>query len=346
MPVLGQAPPVNDDCASALTATLGNTPFDSTNATDGAAQPLQPMVCDFGPAGDEQIYQDVWFEFTPAVTDSYDISAVANGFPAFDSRIAVYDLPTCPDDPTTVIGCDDDSGGMFQASVIGVPLTAGTTYVLRVGSYDQLTAEQPADLAITFNVPPVGVPNDDCQNAQVVALGNTPFDSTNAADSTELPLDPLVCDMGTFGDEQIYQDVWFTFAPQLTGTYDILSTNNGNLPFDSRLAIYDQVGCPTDPANVIACNDDNNGVFEAGVSSVTLNTGSNYLIRVGSFDATTTEQPAVLAVSFTGINAPANDDCGNATIASMGLNPMDTRAATDGTGQPLDPMVCSLGGDE
>ena len=242
------------------------------------------MVCDMGTFGDEQIYQDVWFSFTAPSTDAYDIELLANDG-AHDSRVAVYDQASCPDDPALVIACNDDLNGL-QAGVLAVPLTGGSTYLIRCGNFSATTSGEANDLVITpAGPPPMPPANDDCANAAVAMVGSNLFDNTLATDGAGLPLDEMVCDMGTFGDEQIYGDVWFSFTAPNSKNYDFeIFANDG--AHDSRIAVYDQSTCPDDPALVIACNDDLNGL-QAGVLGVSLTGGSTYLVRCGNFSATT-----------------------------------------------------------
>ena len=327
--------PANDDCASAAAVTVGLTNFDSTLATDGAGLALDALVCDMGPFGDEQIYQDLWYTFVAPATDNFDIAAINNGGTSYDSRIAIYNQVGCPDNPANVIDCGDDTSPVdLQASMQDVPLVMGTSYIIRVGSFSAATTEQPAALSITQDTPPPVPANDDCANAAVAMLGLTNFDAFSATDGTGLPLNPAVCDMGLFGDEQIYDDVWYTFVPATTDFYDIAAVNNGAASYDSRIAIYDQVGCPDVPASVIGCDEDAGPLLEALIESVSLTGGTSYLIRVGSYDATIPEEPAALSITIGSLppTPPANDDCANAiALTAFGTYAYDNiLATTDG----------------
>ncbi len=275
--------PANDDCANAASVMVGLTPVDSTMATDGAGLPLDPLVCDMSAFGTEQIFQDLWYSFTPTTTSAFDVAVVANGNPSFDSRLAIYDQATCPDDPALVIACDDDSGPGLEAAVSLVPMNMGTTYLIRIGSYASTTTEQPAALSIIANVPPTPPANDDCANATVIpAQGSYMFDNSFAAtDGADLA---GFCDLGGAGDDNVHKDVWFQYTPALSECTYI--TMFGLAGFDTRLAIYDATTCPDDPAAVIACSDDEqqpiSQPFEAGFD-VDLVAGTTYLIRIGSY---------------------------------------------------------------
>lgn len=141
-------PPLNEACVNPNLASLGLSPFYLPLANT-SGNPLDALVCDVGPFGDEQIYQDVWFHFTPSLSQDYDISIVNGGVQSFDSRLAVYAQSTCPDDPANVIACDDDSGIDLNAAVFDVSMTAGTTYLIRAGAFSPSTVTSAAVLLIT-----------------------------------------------------------------------------------------------------------------------------------------------------------------------------------------------------
>ncbi len=331
--------PANDDCVGAISVGLGLTPFDSRNATNGSGLPLDPMVCDMGPSGTEQLFQDLWFEFTPAASTNYDIAIVNNGNIPFDSRLAIYAQSTCPDDPATVVGCDDDHGPGVEAAVTVLPLVGGVTYLIRGGSYSNTTTERVAMLSISTTSPPPA--NDSCSGAVVANVGVTPFDTTlSTLDGQDLI--PGVCDFDATPDETVYNDVWFSFTAPTTDSYDF-DTDNGTL-IDTRIAIYDQSTCPDDPLQVIACSDDDIGAQSLAQANLTM--GSTYLVRVGSDDPVD-RGAGNLTIGITP-PPPANDDCVNAQAVGLGLTPYDTTHATDGTGLPLDAFVCNMGpaGDE
>lgn len=263
-------PAANNDCDNAVPVSVGDVvAFDTTDTTtDGLA--LDPLVCDLGTFGDEQIYQDIWFLLTADCDASIIIDLSGS---LYDTRLAVYNQDVCPDDPANVIACDDD-GGTGLDSRLTVDVVGGTTYLVRVGGFD-VGDEGIGTMAITLG-------NDSCADALPIVDGDNPF-CTLGATTDGLELDPLVCDPGTFGDDQIYNDVWFTWTASGTGEF-IMSTC-GQVDYDTRLAVYSSTACPDDPANVIACNDD--GANCLGLESeltfmATL--GDTYLVRIGGFN--------------------------------------------------------------
>ena len=117
-----------------------------------------------------QIGCDVWFTWTADVTGDAWVS-FCNSDPGFDLRMAMYEggdcLETTPRQP--IAGTDDEcdrpgSGGMGQ---LWVPVTSGTTYLLRVGGWYQAPDYLPPSqgtgvIDITQDVGFPYAPNDDC----------------------------------------------------------------------------------------------------------------------------------------------------------------------------------------
>lgn len=117
-----------DACASAQPVKgFGTFPFSNVGATtDGAADAL----CNF--FSNANIYNDVWFRFTAPQTTVVDIANC--GSAAFDTKIAVYGGADCA---SPVIACSDDSCGTQSKCTVGI--TAGQTYLIRIGSYATAT---------------------------------------------------------------------------------------------------------------------------------------------------------------------------------------------------------------
>lgn len=276
---LAQAP-ANDDCSGAQVITVGLTPFNSQMATDGSGLALDPLICDMGPFGDDQIYADVWFSFTAPNSSPYEFAVVSNGNPSFDSRIAVYTPSSCPDDPTTIIACDDDSGAGSEAYTMLPFLNAGTTYLIRAGSFDSATIAQPAFLQANCSG---ALPGEFCSNPITInSFGTYGYFADAVVTTTGVSLAGF-CDFGQPGtDSQIYNDLFFELTAPVTGCY-YLSTL-GSTSLDTRLAIYDAASCPGDPSLVLACSSTEVlppvPPFEAGFD-INLTAGVTYVVRAG-----------------------------------------------------------------
>ncbi len=123
-----------------------------------------------------------------------------------------------------------------------------------------------------------GPANDDCEDAVPLEDGVTPFSTVGAI--TDGPA--MTGDCIKFGDPQVNQDIWYTYAATCTGTVTVSTCNDAN--YDTRLAAYVGIGCPASNADIVGCNDDGPGC--AGFSSIltfNANSGTDYLVRVGGF---------------------------------------------------------------
>ncbi len=113
-----------NDCLSAQPIKgYGPQSFTTVGATtDGLAD----VLCNFFSVS--QIYNDVWFRFTAPETTVLDIANC--GATTLDTKIAIYGGADCS---APVIACSDDSCGTQSKVTFGV--TAGSTYLIRVGAY-------------------------------------------------------------------------------------------------------------------------------------------------------------------------------------------------------------------
>jgi hypothetical protein len=124
--------PVNDDCQNAIDIQTLNTSFSTVGATtDG---PPHPICLAFG---DDQVNQDIWFNYTASKDDLLNISLCLSGY---DTRIAVYEGCECPVSDANILMCNDDSCGL-QSQLTGLPVIEGHCYKIRVGGYDMGAGE-------------------------------------------------------------------------------------------------------------------------------------------------------------------------------------------------------------
>ena len=112
----------SDTCSTPLTVTgAGPHAFDTTGATtDG-----QPdLLCDF--FGNQDIFDDVWFEWTAQDNAEHVISLCGS---TGDTKAAVY-TDGCAG---LILACNDDACGLI--SELTFTAVAGQTYDIRVGNY-------------------------------------------------------------------------------------------------------------------------------------------------------------------------------------------------------------------
>jgi hypothetical protein len=123
------AQPPNDNCSDAIpVAGFITVGFDNVGGTtDGPADGL----CDF--FGSSQIYNDVWYCWTAAPAGPVGVRNCE--FTSLDTKIAVYDGCGCPIG-LGILACNDDACGL--QTVATWTAAAGHSYLIRVGSYNQL----------------------------------------------------------------------------------------------------------------------------------------------------------------------------------------------------------------
>jgi hypothetical protein len=145
-------PPANDACTSPATAVDGDQAFSTIGAsTDGNAH---PECLSFG---DDNVNQDIWYNYTATATDLLNISLCGS---AYDTRVAIYSgCGVCP--ATALLVCNDDSCGL-QSQILGVSVTLGSCYTIRVGGYDINSGT--GNMNLSFGAPPslCGSAGHDC----------------------------------------------------------------------------------------------------------------------------------------------------------------------------------------
>jgi hypothetical protein len=266
-PLTGAAP-ANDDCGTAFTAALGPNSFSTVNATtDGVGD----AGCLF--FGSNQVFNDVWYVFVPAVAGTYVADTCAGA--TFDTKLAVYNAcPPVPPGAHVPIACNDDASGCGSLSRVSFAAAANTAYWIRVGAFANGTT---GTGILTIRPAPV---NDACANFLVAYNGAQAFNTTGA--TTDGP-NPVACNAPPV-NRTINQDIWFRYTA--TATTQMRFSLCGS-SYDTILAVYNSVACP--PINLLACSDDNPAA--CGVNSlqsevaVNVTAGVTYTIRVGGFQS-------------------------------------------------------------
>jgi len=315
----GQLHPFNDSCTLATVIGVGQTPFNTTNATtDGPVECLE--------SGYNQVGADIWYSFTAVCDGAHTVHTCGSGF---DTKIAVYAGSVCPTSPGTALACNDDAAtgsacaGTLQSSV-SFSGTAGSTYLIRVGGYAS-GANPPATGAGTLTVTspncgPVPPDNDNCANAQWVAAGAAVTGATSLA-----TLDGTA----TCGSSSGTPDVWFQYRPTATASVTV-TTCNSSIPggitnYDTVLSVHSACG-----GTQLACNDDASGCGLQSRITMSMTGNTTYWIRVSGY-AGATGNFSLLVTGGGGVippTPPANDNCANRAGVGLGTHNFTTVAAT------------------
>lgn len=144
--------------------------------------------------------------------------------------------------------------------------------------------------------------NDDCAGASSITVGSTPFDITNATDST-IPPDDTLCAGALLG--LLQRDLWWSFIPDTSGLLSVSTCNSAN--FDSDIAVY-RGNC--NALQLIGCNGDSSGcsLFTSHVSDLPVAAGEEIVIRVGGWN-TSSVGSGELVVDLQGPIPPIDLQC-------------------------------------
>lgn len=255
----GSLTPPNDDCANAMPISgTGSIPFATLSATDSG------LIA----ACNNVTSADTWYAWTPATSDSYELSICGA---SFDVVLAAYDI--CGG---IELACDDAGGdGVGACSgtafdvVIRLPfLTGGTTYLLQIDGWDGATGTGELDIA-TYTPPP----NDECANASPIAgLGSFPVDNGQATSEVTAS-----CNFGNTAD------VWYewTSAAETDYTFRICGAS-----YDVMMAVWDACG-----GSELACDDiggcGSNDIHDVEIDLAGLTPFTTYLIQVDGWAGAT-----------------------------------------------------------
>ncbi len=323
-------PPANDECVNAIslpvnptytcTATTAGT---TVSATQSANLPL-PGCSSTG------INDDVWYKFTAtAVGHRITLSSVtpvnAMGITAYSGTCAAL----------AEIGCSTTG----QLDLTG--LTIGTTYLVRVFTTSAVVGTTSA-FNICVGTPPPPPANDNCPNAVSLTVNpdflcavTTAGTTVSATQSANLPL-PGCSSAG------VNDDVWYTFTTTATSTAHRITLTGvtpvnamGITAYSGTCGALAEIGCSTTGVlNLIGLTPSTTYIVRVFTTSATAFVESNFNICVG------TPPPP-----------PVNDNCANATTATVNpnylcgiVNPGTTTSAT-GSGLPT-PTCSATGADD
>lgn len=260
--------PVNDECSNAVTLTV-NPNAVCTSSTQGytlgaTSSGLATTPC-FGNPDD-----DVWFKFTATAT-SHKISL--NNIQSIGSDISddlYFQVFSGSCGNMTSILCSDPASSMVTG------LTVGTTYYVRVYSYDGAGSNQSFNICVGTIPPPPA--NDACSGALAVTSFPYSYTQTDALGATNNSGFLTTCTDG------MNDGTWFSFVGN-GGNLDVIVTLPSGSSFDPQIAVF------TGSCSALTCVDteDSGGDGETEMISVPTVLGTMYYVNVGQYDSSNNE---------------------------------------------------------
>jgi hypothetical protein len=312
----GPMPPINDDFVNAIPLVGNNSTF--TGSTIGATREV-------GEPGDPLSYNtgigcSVWWSWTASFTGQLSVDAHRT-----DAYVEVFTGPSI-DQLTSVA-----SG----VSAIGVTVTPGTTYFIRL---DSLIG--PFTDAIDLSAIPsiIGVPNDDFAN-RAILTGASPVIAASNVGATKEPGEP------NHGNSPGGQSVWFTWTAPADEMIQIKVDGGGAQTFYPLLGVY----LGTNLTDLTTLGEAAFGYPSLAAPVVSLQVTNGMMLQIavdgynGFYGFIGATGPFVLKI----ISPPSNDDF-NARQTIVGTNVViksSNLLATKEPGEPdhgFNPGGCSV----
>lgn len=315
------AQPVNDECSGAITLPVGPTDcsWDYLDvSTSGATDSNMPLPCDPTTVG----YQDIWYTFNAG--DNTEVYIYLYAVSGVDFSFGIYDA--CGGN---LLGC-----AVFPQTTVTVPVTANTTYYMRIWSNLQYGLAGEMGLCLSANDPEPPPANNSCNNAASLVMGTscTPINGTIAlATSSDFV---GMSDCGDF----LFYDVWYEFVA--TGTTVNIEVDPEAL-FDASVRLTTSCG-----ANALACA---NAQGPGGAESIAfsgLNLGSTYRVQVANTGVISTPQTAGFTICVWGAPPPVNNNCSGAIALPMTAACTPVNGTTSGATSSAPTNGCGNGNQE
>ena len=285
--------PIGDTCDDPAPATSGVNVYDASRSAQDTY-----LGCNG--------FRDVWFEYTPTQSGGLTVATCPGGVQA---EVAIYS-----DCGGYTLAC---SG--YEACSASTVVEAGVPVLIRIAD-DEATGPSQFTLSLDPNAIPA---NDECEGALPAGLGNTAFDNTFATSG-----DIIACNGGTFSFES-GNDLYYTFTPAATGTYDVSTEQSPELT-NTILAMYDSCG-----GLPFACNDDSRGFLS--FIRFDLVGGQGYTILVAGAGIPGAGTPIDRGDGILSIRRsipPLNDTFDTAQTIGAGVTSYDLYDATTGGPTP------------
>ena len=224
----------NDNCASPATASDGATAYTNIGATtDG---PTETGLC-----ASVDLQADVWYCYTATCTDAATFSLCNSDF---DTTLAVYEGCACP--TASPLACDDDYCGGGSGSQVSLAVTAGQSYLVRIGGWSSSQGSGQLEIACgpvcgngivetgeECEPPGSAFCDANCQlieGADVCGPGAGDCYAANGTPGCEdVTCCSLVCDADAYCCEIEWDSICAGSAPAICGGgYDVCATATGD----------------------------------------------------------------------------------------------------------------------
>ncbi len=255
--------PGNDECANAITLTVNPNATCTSSVqgyTLGATNSGSAVSPCYGNADD-----DVWFKFTATAT-SHKISLNnVESIGTVDSDDIYFQVFSGSCGSLSSVLCSDPSASLVTG------LTVGSTYYVRVYSYDGAGSNQSFNICIGTIPPPPA--NDVCSaavSANIFPFSYTQNDALGATNSSGFL---NACNDG------MNDGTWFTFVGN-GGNVDVIVTMPAGSSFDPQVGVF------TGNCSSLVCfeTEDTGGDGEAEIVTLSTVAGTIYYINVGHYD--------------------------------------------------------------
>ncbi|MEJ7625676.1 MAG: T9SS type A sorting domain-containing protein [Ferruginibacter sp.] len=299
-------PPVNDECASAISITT--QPFSPTCATTTAANTTgatQSLITETACVTTND-NDDIFYSFTATSTSQIlrfsnmvatSGTATALGYQIFSACTAASQLPSC--------NASFGSGGSGTTIING--LTIGTLYNIRLftgGTANSATF----DFCIQDNIAPP--PNDECAGA--ITITTQPFTNTTCASSTSASTSgatPSAITETSCVTTSDNDDIFYSFTA--TSTTQVLRFSNMVATVNTATTLGYQIFTGACPGTQLTSCSAGFGSGGSGNTIITgLTVGTTYTLRLftGGSDNSATFNFCIQDPS----PPPANDNCAGA----------------------------------
>jgi len=317
-------PPANDECTGAIglnvfDSVCGGATAGSTLDATGSYQAPLPQ-CNFTNTGYDD---DVWFSFTPVAGQQFVniIFTYTGGNTNLISQVYRSSDNTCSG---TLIPyqCSDDEGVGNMPTFLSMPVTAGTTYFIRVYTQGRGVNGQ-FTICITKGL----LVNDNASGALGLTVDapctGASFTNVGATHNTGEPT-------GSCSSTRGYASVWYTFVAPAGGAVRISTAlGSGNTLSNTRVALFTGGNVNNYQSfQIIACDEDG-GSGSFGNMSVLYATGLNegwtYYIEVDKYDSLTSSGTFCITVEkLTPAMLSVNNNCNSAYQVPVGSVPTYT----------------------